>query len=401
MEHSPVRRRIDDTVAVLVALVGVVLALTPPYRPVLPGESSAWWWVDLAGGLLLCAALLGRRRAPLLVAVIITVGSVLVTTAWLTGLVAAFALAVRRPWPWAALVTVAGLWTGFVQVGFRALTPASVSWSTPAWAAAISAAVVASGYAIGVRRALLDSLVERAERAETEAALRAEAARAAERTRIAREMHDVLAHRLSLLSMHAGALSHRRHPEPEEVREAVEVIRANASDALGDLRAILGVLRAADDTDSGVEPATRPPQPTLADLPRLLAGVRATGTSVDLHDALDDELPDEVGRTLYRVAQEALTNAARHAPGQPVTVHLSGTSGADVHLEVGNPLAHGHRWSVGSGNGLVGIAERVELAGGQVLSADSDGAVFRLAVVLPWRGRVDHGAVTADAGRPG
>jgi signal transduction histidine kinase len=375
--------RLLDAGAVAIALLGVWLSLGPA-PPVFPGEAPVWWWIDLVGGLVTSGLLLARRRAPVAVAVLIGLIGLAVTTAWLAGAVATFAVAVRRPWALAAALSALSLAVSPVQWTFRDVRPDSMSWGTIGWAVLISAAVIASGTAVRARAQLLDSLVGRAERAEREAALRAEAARTGERTRIAREMHDVLGHRLALVSMHAAALTHRRRGgrtvDPAEVDDALEVIRAGAQDALNDLRAILGVLRTEDD-DAG-----RAPQPTSADLDRLVDGVRAAGAEVVLHDELAGgaaAVPDECGRTLYRIVQEALTNAARHAPGLPVEVRLHGRAGGEAELVVTNPLPA--RAAGGSpGTGLVGIGERVELAGGRVLCLGPDGGSFRIAVCLPW-----------------
>ncbi len=378
--------RLYDAGALAVALLGAYLVQWPE-RPVLPEEAPAWWWVDLAGGVLAALVLLARRRAPVATALVVYALTVVCTSAWLAGAVATFSLAVRRPWPTAAALAAFSFAIGPVQGLFRLQTEESTSWGNLAWTVAITVALLATGAAIRARHELLDSLVERAERAETEAALRADAARAAERTRIAREMHDVLAHRLSMVSLHAGALAHRRAASPDEVRDALEVIRAGARDALVDLRAILGVLRdpdAAADDATGVGTATAPPQPTLADLGRLLDGVRSTGTPVTLTDQLaDGSLPDEAGRTLYRITQEALTNAARHAPGLPVHVVLRGAPGRDAEVEVTNPLPAAVT-SRAPGNGLLGITERVDLAGGSVLARGPENHHFRVAVRVPW-----------------
>jgi signal transduction histidine kinase len=376
--------RLYDAGALALALLGVYLVLWPE-RPVLPTEAPAWWWIDLVGGVLAALVLLARRRAPVGSALVVFALTVPCAGAWLAGAVATFSLAVRRPWPTAMGLALLALAIGPVQRLFRLETEESTSWADLAWAVVITAALLATGAAIRARHELLDSLVERAERAETEAALRAEAARTAERTRIAREMHDVLAHRLSMVSLHAGALAHRRAASPDEVRAALEVIRAGARDALVDLRAILGVLRDPDtDESSGVDPAQRPPQPTLADLERLVDGVRAAGTPVTLRDELGEgPLPDECGRTLYRITQEALTNAARHAPGRPVEVVLRGTAGGEAELEVSNALpATGPTRP--PGNGLLGITERVDLAGGRVLARGPDHDRFRIVVRVPW-----------------
>ncbi|MFC5141322.1 sensor histidine kinase [Actinomycetospora rhizophila] len=382
--------RLWDAGAVALSLLGVWVALWVE-PSTLPTEAPAWWWVDLLGGLAAAGVVLGRRRAPVGCALVVYGLSVVCTSAWLAGAVATFSIAVRRPWPTAAALGVLSLALGPLQGLLRVQTPENASWTALAWAAGSTVVVVATGAAVRARHELMDSLVERAERAESEAALRAEAARTAERTRIAREMHDVLAHRLSMVSLHAGALAHRRTASPGEIRDALEVVRAGAREALVDLRAILGVLRDpdADPTDptapGEVGTASVAPQPTLADLDRLLAGVRAAGTPVTLHDGLaGTPVPDECGRTLYRITQETLTNAARHAPGRPVEVRLAAVAGGEVELDVSNPLPAGGATGP-PGNGLVGITERVELAGGRVHLRGPDGGRFRVTVRVPRR----------------
>ncbi|MEJ2860382.1 sensor histidine kinase [Actinomycetospora flava] len=390
--------RLRDAGAVALSLLGVYLALWVE-PATLPGEAAAWWWVDLAGGVAAAALVLARRRFPIGSALVVYALTVLCTSAWLAGAVATFSIAVRRPWPTAAALGVFSLALGPLQGLVRLQTPENASWATLAWAAGTTVVVVATGAAVRARHELMDSLVERAERAEREAALRADAARTAERTRIAREMHDVLAHRLSMVSLHAGALAHRRTASPDEIRDALEVVRAGAREALVDLRAILGVLRDPDADPAGpaeVGTAAIAPQPTLADLDRLVDGVRAAGTPVTLRTDLDGAaVPDECGRTLYRITQETLTNAARHAPGLPVDVRLCATDGGEVELDVSNPLPPAGAGGP-SGNGLLGITERVELAGGRVLALGPHHGRFRVAVRVPRRSG-ERAGVLAEA----
>jgi signal transduction histidine kinase len=388
------RRRLLDAGVVAFALFGVALALGPS-RPVLPDEAPLWWWVDLAAGLLGAGLLVARRRFPVVVA-LAEFGLAIVSPAvWLAGAMATFGVAVRRPWPVAVVVAVGSMVLAPVQWLVRARTAAAAGLGTLAYAVLITAALVAWGIAVRERQQLLASAVERAELAESGATLRADAARAAERTRIAREMHDVLAHRLSLVSMHAAALAHRRagpeHTEvdPREVDDALEVIRTGAQDALRDLRAILGVLRDPDGAPGRAAGRERSPTPTLDDLDGLLDEVRAAGTPVRFHDALDGgagAVPQGCGRTLYRIVQEALTNAARHAPGEPVDVRLCGGRGRVAALEVINPLPDRASPGAPGGAGLLGITERVELAGGRVLARGPDDGRFRVAVEVPWPG---------------
>ena len=195
---------------------------------------------------------------------------------------------------------------------------------------------IVTGFYVRARRELVASLNERLLTAEREQALTTEAARDAERTRIAREMHDVLAHRISLVAMHAGALAYREDLTREQTAETAATIQANAQLALAELRQVLGVLRAGRPTD-GVEA----PQPTLAELPALLADVRETGSQVQL-DVLGlrecelAKIPATMSRTSFRIVQEALTNARKHAPGEPVSVRLTGEPGDVLEVEVRN-----------------------------------------------------------------
>jgi signal transduction histidine kinase len=175
---------------------------------------------------------------------------------------------------------------------------------------------------VRARRQLVESLRAQADRASEEA-------RAAERRRIAGEMHDVLAHRLSLLSVHAGALEFHPDAPAEEVAAAAGVIRENARAALEELRGVIGVPA----RGRRREPL-QPPQPTLADLASLVEESRAAGMRLAAQIELGDtEPPAAVGRTAYRIVQEGLTNARKHAPGAAVTLTVRAPDG-DLQVEV-------------------------------------------------------------------
>jgi signal transduction histidine kinase len=229
------------------------------------------------------------------------------------------------------------------------------------------------------------TLQERAARAEAESALRAERARQREREAIAREMHDVLAHRLSLLSVHAGALEFHPHAPAEQVREAAAVIRDSAGRVLEVLQHVLGVLRTP--LDPGAATRTEPPQPTLRDLTHLVEENREAGMRVevelDLTDA--DSLSDFTSRTVYRIVQEALTNARKHAPGEAVHLSLAGTPRDGLALEVTNdlPAAPPSASPPGARQGLIGMSERVALAGGTFEHSRTDHR-HRVTAWLPW-----------------
>lgn len=238
-------------------------------------------------------------------------------------------------------------------------------------ATATGVTVVAGAY-VGTRRELTRSLRERAERAEAEQRLRNEQARIAERGRIAREMHDVLAHKVALISLHAGGLEVNANAGPERVGREAALIRASAQEALEELRKILGVLRAEPGGDDG-----------FPDLRRLVDSWVTAGAAVTLHGDIGG-WPPETARAAYRLVQEGLTNAHKHAPGAPVTVTAAGDGEDGVTITVVNarPLRPGRR--TGAGVGLVGLAERFRLIGGTVHGGPDDAGGWRLAGRLPW-----------------
>jgi signal transduction histidine kinase len=256
-------------------------------------------------------------------------------------------------------------------------------WETFTWGVVGVVIIVLWGQVVRARRQLVLSLRDRAERAESEQQLRVTQARVLERTRIAREMHDVLAHRISLVSLHAGALEIRGDASPEEVATAAGVIRASAHQALQDLREVIGVLRAGTEAEAAPER----PQPTIAQLPALADESRSTGARVRLElDVAADAVPEGTGRTAYRIVQEGLTNARKHAPGAAVTVAVGGGPGDGLTISVRNPWPAGGVAAAipGTGTGLVGLAERATLAGGRLTHGRGPSGDFALTAWLPW-----------------
>jgi signal transduction histidine kinase len=182
-------------------------------------------------------------------------------------------------------------------------------WLSVGFIVIITAAIIAWGMYVRARRQLVLSLRERAERAEAEQQMRVEQAQAHERARIAREMHDVLAHRISLLSMHAGALEFRPDAPPEEIARAAGVVRASAHQALEDLREVIGVLRE-ESLDGDPERRSRRSRRSRP-ARRVARGRHARQLRVPVRGSR--RVPDGVGRNAYRIVQEALTNARKHA----------------------------------------------------------------------------------------
>jgi signal transduction histidine kinase len=367
--------------AALLGVSGVLIAAT----------ILGWWSAHPPGALLaldLTAGALSWLLTPLLL------GRPVTTTALLTVLAAvspaatppatigALQVARRRRSPVAIAVAVAGLAAHAVQGAWRSNGGMSYGW----WLALVTisyGALLGWGAWAQAREALIRSLRDRARRAEAEQGRRVAEARMLERRKIAREMHDVLAHRLSLLATFAGAMEYRPDSSPERLSRAAGVVRDGVHQALDELREVISLLRDDDPphNDGGH------PQPVLADVPRLVEESRDAGTEVLLREAVDEpaEAPPSVARTAYRVIQEGLTNARKHAAGQPVQVALRGGPGTGLEIDVRNALtperAAPPGWSGGAG--LVGLTERVHLAGGR-LDHQAVGGEFRLHASIPW-----------------
>jgi signal transduction histidine kinase len=199
-------------------------------------------------------------------------------------------------------------------------------------------------------------------------------------------MHDVLAHRLSLLSLQAGALELWPDAPPPEVARAAGVIRSNAHGALVDLREVIGVLRSNRADDDHADGVPDKPQPTLVDLPMLIDESRKAGMrgGARVRRGRSWGLPDALGRTAFRVVQEGLTNAGKHADHAAVSVAVRGaTDGLTV--EIRNPWPVGVATPIpGAGRGIIGRAERTALSGGRLEHGRTPAGEFRLWTWLPW-----------------
>ncbi|MEU5995364.1 histidine kinase [Spirillospora sp. NPDC047418] len=381
VDAGPAGPRRRAGAAVLLAVSAVLVGLTIWGR----WSSGGSLPLDIAAGAAGCALAPLLLWRPVPAALALCALAALSPAATPAASMGVLHVAQRRPFPVAAAVGAAALAAHVVQGLWQPSGGISFGW----WLLLVAlgdGALVGWGALVRARRALLASLRERARRAEAEQGRRVAEARMAERTRIAREMHDVLAHRLSLLATYAGALEYRPDAPPERLAEAAGVVRAGVRQALEELREVILLLRA---DDAGEDDR---PQPVLADVPRLVAEARAAGGRVELRDRVEsrdgtagaDGLPPVAGRTAYRVVQEALTNARKHAAGRPVRVVLEGRPGDGLVIDVRNPLrAGGGDPPPGSGTGLVGLTERVRLAGGR-LDHEAAAEEFRLRAWLPW-----------------
>ncbi|MFJ4875725.1 sensor histidine kinase [Streptomyces sp. NPDC088745] len=338
--------------------------------------------------LMVCAAvaLVYRRRSPL--PVLAVTGSLAVAALAFTSsdppapvamsaVVALYTVAARtdRPTTWRI-----GLLTMVV------LTGAAMLFSEGPWYAQDNVGLFAwtgigasAGDAVRSRRAFVDAMRERAERAERTREEEARRRVAEERLRIARELHDVVAHHIALVNVQAGVAAHVMDRRPDQAKEALAHVRAASRSALGELRATVGLLRQSGDPSAPTEPA-----PGLAVLDALLDTFRNAGLPVALTRTDDDRaLPASVDLTAYRIVQEALTNVRKHAgPGAEAEVGV--VRGGDV-LEV-TVLDDGTETpppATEGGHGLLGMRERVSALGGALTAGPRPGGGFRVHAILP------------------
>lgn len=324
------RRPLDGWLLVTCWLVVIRFLIAPPTHPVVVLEVWAWLlWLPA----LLMAAWAARGRAA--------VGVVLVSV------LALLASAVATPWP----------------VEPHSVTPALVLTALP----------LTLGAALGGRQRARTAL--RTEQARAEEALARQGA-LAERARIAREMHDVVAHHMSMIAVRCETAPYRLGEVPPPVRTEFADVATAARQSLTEMQNLLGVLR----SDDGVE---RAPQPGVDDLEELLAGARAAGA--DLQWELDiPDVPPAFGLTVYRIVQQSLANAAQHAPGAPVRVRIARDDGA-LRIVVVNAPGGTTTAPRGpsSGSGLPGMRERAAVHGGTVVADPTPDGGFAVSATLP------------------
>jgi len=336
-------------------------------------------WVLAVAGLVGTSAIFVRRTRPVAVTLVGVVVQLVSGNPVALG-VGLYTTAVQRR----DRVLVALSVLAAASFAFPDLTADRVNVGSAVIAAILLAVpVVSFGAYVGVRRDLVTGLRDRAERAEAERELRAEQARAAERARIAREMHDVLAHKVSLIALHAGALEVNAGAGADRVEESAALIRSTAHETLEELRDVLGVLRAETPADG----ADLVPTARAADIARLVESSRAAGVAVGYVERVPD-LPDALARAIFRIVQEALTNVHKHARGAATEVTVVGGEDEGVWVTVSNarPVAAALLGDVlpGSGAGLLGLAERTRLLGGELDSGPDDAGGWRVRAWLPW-----------------
>ncbi|MFF4452161.1 sensor histidine kinase [Streptomyces goshikiensis] len=332
-------------------LVGVPVLLT------LVVPVPAWWVTLLAviAGSLDLGGFGGTRFAFLLVVCpLVLVLCTLRTRPW------------AAAWIWAISVLVVFGGGGVLELHF--LAPFLV-YALAAIIAVLLAGWLRAGRRAGEQAAVADD--ERSRRARLE-----------ERTAIARELHDVVAHHMSVVAIQAEAAPYRVENPPPELAETFAALRENAVLALGELRRILGVIRA--DSERAKGSAARVPQPTLARLDTVIAGVRGSGSAVTKSvTGKVRVLAPGIELSAYRIVQEALSNVLRHAPGAAVGVELSYVSTGLVLRVVNGPARHPAAASPGSGHGLMGMRERIAMLEGRLTARPTSEGGFEVVAFLP------------------
>ncbi len=374
--RSTLSRRVDSWLDVL--LVGALVAI-----PLVVGLSSS----DLSLLLDVCLLLplLVRRSAPVASFTIICLGLLLQAVvhdaprygdvALLLGL---YAIAAYGP-VWA-------VWAG-LGTGMLGAVVANVSWSAGSGdyllvnVVLLAALVFASwllGYLARTRRAYVASLEDRALQLERDAAQQTQIATAAERARIAREMHDVVAHSLSVMVVQADGALYAARKRPEQALETLATISATGRTSLTEMRKLLGLLRD-DESETALAPL-----PGAGDLDELVDQLRGSGLPIELQVLGDlSRLDAPTGLTVYRIVQEALTNTLKHAgPEVSASVDVRVTTDS-VRIRVDDDGRGGTAIDDGQGHGILGIRERIAVHAGEVEAGPRPGGGFRVTAVLP------------------
>jgi signal transduction histidine kinase len=357
--------------SVAIDVIAIVLAALDVWL-VIP-EGAGQYSIVLS--VVACAALVARRWLPFGV-VLLTVPGFLTGWSQLAAMIALGMLATRKQMHWQVWTAAALVWMcRFVRWPLSEFT--ALDWREHVldaiYGVIVAGMPIAIGLLIGTRIELSRRLADLAASRDREQRLHAQAVRAEERARLAREMHDLVSHDITLIAMQAGALSvQARTPDTQQT---ADTIRTLSKHTLEELRALVGVLRSGSEDDG--------PQPGIGELGQL---VQRAKVPVQLTvEQVPDELPPQVSAAAYRTVQECLTNVHKHAPGAGTTVRVAGecdglrivVRNACPHPEPGTPLLPS------GGHGLTGLAERARLLGGTFETASTDDGGFEVRARYP------------------
>lgn len=362
LRQGPLSRLALDVAAVALAALDVWL--------VIPEKAHTY---SLYLSALACVSLVFRRWLPFVV-VLGTVPGFLTGWSQLAAMIALGMLATRKQTHWKVWIGAALVWAcRFVRWPLSDF--AQLSWREHAidaiYALLVAGMPIAIGLLIGARAELAQRLRELAASRDRERKLRDDAVRAEERTRLAREMHDVVSHDITLIAMQASVLA--AAPESTDAQETAQVIRELSKRTLEELRSLVGVLRSSAE-DTG-------PQAGIGELDQLVHGSEVP-VRLNVH-GVPEQVPAKVSAAVYRTVQECLTNVRKHAPGSAATVLVAG-EGDTLTVEVSNGRPSRPATSLPSGgHGLTGLAERARLLGGTFETAPTPDGGFRVRTTYP------------------
>jgi signal transduction histidine kinase len=381
--------RFDIALALLI-LVATVGALISAHRMGDDPTPPSWVWL---ASVIACGALPFRRAYPWPVLVVTAAGYLVVQSfshdvpplifAVVTALVT-ITLAGQR---WAAIVAAVVI-TGFALLIGTLRDAEYWSHPRPLAVAALSALAIALADAVRNRRAYVAAVEERARRAEESREQEARRRVGDERLRIARELHDVLAHHIAVINVQAGVAGHLLERQPAQAREALDHVRAAARSVLSEMQAVVTVLRepgeSPDAADIPIEPV-----PGMSQIGALIDGFRGVGLTVEtVVSGRPHALPPAVDLVAYRAVQESLTNVGKHAMNAAVTVQLDYRPDS-LTVTVANAgtgqasRAAGHAMGSTAGFGLIGMRERVHSVGGQLRAGPTADGGFLVTITLP------------------
>ncbi|MBC6447524.1 sensor histidine kinase [Actinokineospora sp. HBU206404] len=371
--------------AVQLQSAGYAMGAEPVARPVTDYGNTGYLLLAISG-----LSVAARRRLPVTVFAITSLASLVYFAlgypdrlACLGLFVAIYTLAAhggRRS------LLIAGVGTGLTSLGWLIAAadinpPAAIGWVFFRIGAAVISMTL--GVSIHSRRVIAADAQRRAELAERSREEEARARVNAERLRIAREVHDTVAHAIAIINVQSGVTAHVLDKRPEQAREALGTIEKTSSRALREMRAILGVLRDGDD---------REPYPGLDQIHELTTKARDAGLEIALRQTEPDTpLPSAVGSAAYRIVQESITNVIRHVGPTKVTVSLEPGNDA-LRIRVTDDGGRGGRGGRGaaaavdaptSGRGIVGMRERCRLLGGELDAKSRPGGGFEVTALLP------------------
>ncbi|MGO1850516.1 MAG: sensor histidine kinase [Microbacterium sp.] len=361
----------------LAGLMVVVWLVDPQPEPLYAGP--VYFTLSYGLGAASVLALWWRRRYATALACLLILGSVFLTVLSGPSLVALFAVAGYRPFGRTLWVTALALVTAPAQILLGAPLADADFWRGVIPLSLVCLVAVGWGMALRTRRELVESLRERARQLVRERGLVADQARRSEREDIARDMHDSLAHRLSLISMSAGALDYRRGEIPEDLADLAMTLQDHSGRALDELRSVVGTLRAQENFDV---PPSR--ELLVSDIQSLVRQGRDVGQSIDAEIDVAPGMSDRLARIVFRTTQELLTNARKHSPRSTVLLTIAGDAGAGVRVRSSNAVETGTDAPGDEGSGLLGMSERVKIHGGRLVAGRTTRQRFEVEVWLPW-----------------